>query len=243
MPGKLKFKTGSRKRTKTTTRRKTTTRKGRGQYKGNKTQVQHGYLPFNVRYNTRLPYVENYAITADGTTGLSAVVNQFSGNSVYDPRYNIGGHQPLQFDQISIAYERVWVWGTKVILTFANPSHDGMYVGYRVRASTNAVTTNGKNIEYIQEMRESKIRAINNSGKQSTTFTFYVNNPKVLGITKTQYSNVDYSELTGGPISPVSTLVEPYAIHTVNGETATVRCNIKLIYYAQFTNPITQGQS
>lgn len=219
------------------------TRKGQGQYAGNKVQVQRGYLPFNQKYNTRLPYVDNFAITCDGTTGLSTLNLTFNGNSMHDPQVQIGGHQPLQFDSLAAAYERVWVWGAKVMLTFANPSHDGMYCGYRVRSTTNAVTTSGKTLSYIQEMRESKIKAINNSGKQTTGFSFYVNNPRTLGITPAQYADVNYSETTASGGSAVQTLIEPYALHSVTGETATIRCNIKIIYYGQFTNPITQAQS
>lgn len=214
--------------------------KGKAQVK---TQTQKGYLPFGVRYNTRLPYVENFSIDAVGTGGASSIGNTFRANSMFDPRFQLGGHQPLQYDGMTAAYERVWVWGAKVVLTFSNPLHDGMWCGYRVRNSTNPVTTAGKNIEYIQEMRDSHVRPINNSGKQTQTFTFYVNNAKTLGISKAQYSDLDYSHptATGNPL--VDVLIEPFAVHTVFEEESNIRVNIKITYFGQFTNPISATQS
>lgn len=213
-----------------------------GSKKESSVQYQKGYLPFAQKFMVRLPYVENYAISADGTTGLTSVQNTFSLNNLFDPRYNVGGHQPLQYDSISPAYERVWCWGAKVVLTFSNPTYDGMYVGYRVRGNTNSVVTTGQNLEYIQEMRESKIKPLNGSGSQTCQFKFYVDNPKVLGVTKGQYNNLEYSHpVNNNPA--VLVWLEPFALHSVSGETGVVRCNVNITYYAQMTNPISQAQS
>lgn len=207
-----------------------------------KATIQRGYLPLGREYMARLPYVENFPIIANGTTGLSATGFIFVSNSVYDPRYDLGGHQPLQYDFMAAAYERVWVHGCQVTLTFSNPDADGMWVGYRCRTNTNTVSTVSKTLEYIQEMRDSVIAPINNTGSQTKTFTFYVPNAKLFGISKQQYCNLEYSHATnGGP--QAFGLIEPYAISTIGDGNHTVRCNIKITYYCQFTNPITQPQS
>lgn len=201
--------------------------------------AQRGYLPFGRTYYARLPYVENSYIAA---TTLSAVGYTYSANSVYDPRYQLGGSQPFQYDLLSTAYGRVWVHGAAVTLTFTNPTEDGMYCGYRVRGSGNLTTTAGHNIDYIQEMRDSHLSPINNSGKQTKTFKFYVNNPRVFGITKAQYANLEYSHTTvGNPVAHV--WIEPFAISTFTSSGAIIRYNMKITYYCQFTDSLTQPQS
>lgn len=222
---------------------RSTTLKSRGRVAGNfKPTIQKGYLPFGREFFARLPYVENFAISANGTLATSNIASTFSCNNVFDPRVQVGGHQPLQYDSISLAYERVWVHGCKVEITFNNTTLDGLYVGYRIRANTNAITTDLKNLDYIQEMRESVVSPLNNSGTQTKKFTVYVPNHKILGISKAQYANLEYSH--GVNTNPaVFVYVEPYALHTVVGETAVVRCNVKLTYYCQFTNPVTLPQS
>lgn len=204
--------------------------------------IQRGYLPFGITYFAKLPYVENFAISANGTTGLSTLGLTFRANSTFDPQYELGGHQPLQYDILALHYERVWVWGCAVELTFSNPTHDGMYVGYRCRGLTNAQTTADKSLSHIQEIRDTAIRPLNNSGSQKTTFKFYVSNPKLFGITKTQYNNLDYSHTVNANPSALN-LIEPFALHTVASETGVVRANIKLTYYCQFTNPISENQN
>jgi len=209
---------------------------------GTAPSVQRGYLPFGRQYFAKLPYVENFAISASGTTQLSATQYTYVSNSVYDPRYETGGHQPLQYDYLAAVYERVWVHGAKVTLTFSNPTHDGMWVGYRCRAATNSVATSGQNLEYVQEMRDSIIKPCNNTGSQTKTFTFYVPNYRLFGITKTQYTNLEYSHVINAAPTAFG-VIEPFAIHTVVGETGVIRCNIKITYFCQFTNPITAPQS
>lgn len=198
--------------------------------------------PFGKKYWCNLRYVENMAISANGTTGLSAIQEQFTLNNVFDPRYSVGGHQPYLYDQISPMYERLWVWGAKVTLEFSNPTHDGMYVGYRVRSTTNGNGTANRTLDFIQELRDSKCKPVNNTGAQTTKYSFYVSNPKVMGITNIQYNNLEYSHTVGGSPS-VQSLLEPFAVHTVAGETGVIRCNVIIDYKVCFTNPITQPQS
>lgn len=210
--------------------------------RGLKSTIQRGQLPFGRSFMARLPYVENYAITASGTTGLAALTYNFYTNNTYDPRYEAGGHQPMQYDFLAQAYERVWVHGVKVELTFSNPTYDGMYVGYRVRANTNTVGISGQTLDYVQEMRDSHISPLNNTGSQTKKYTFFISNPALFGLTKSQYRNIEYSHTTTGNPGAYG-LIEPFAFHTISGENSLIRVNIRLTYYCQFTNPITVAQS
>lgn len=197
--------------------------------------VQRGVSIFPVSYYVRLKYAENSFITASGTTALSTIGYTYSPNNTYDPRIQIGGKQPLEYDTMAGIYERVWDHAAKITLTFDNPTADGMYVGYRLRGPLNTTLTSGQNIDYLQTLQWTKMKPINNTGKQQVSFSLYIPNHQVMGITKQQYANLEYSHTTTA--SPAAAnFFEPFAFHTVSGENATVRYNIKITFYSQFTN-------
>lgn len=205
--------------------------------------TQKGYLPFGRQYKARLPYVETNFISCNDLTQLTDVGSTYRANSVFDPRFEVGGHQPLQYDILQAIYERCWVQGCKVELTFSNPSADGMYCGYRVRGATNPVTTTGKTIEYLGEMRDSVYKPINNTGNQTCKFNFYVPCAKMLGLTNAQYADIQYSESMIAAVFP-AVLIEPFALTTSGtGVSDTIRYVIKMTYHVTFTNPITAPQS
>jgi len=202
---------------------------------------QTGYLPFGEKYLCRLPYVDNSFITASGTTGVVST-NAYRLNSMFDPLYAVGGNQPLQFDTLAANYERFFVKRASVHITFSNPDYDGVWVGFRVRAATNSVTIAGQTLNYAQELANTEFHPINNTGSQTSSFSFDVDLPKIFGVTEAQYGNLEYSHTTAANAG-VDALLEIAAAHTVTGENATVRYNVKIIYHADCTNRISQPES
>lgn len=192
----------------------------------------------------RLPYVENFAISCSGTTGLTTIANAFYGNNMYDPRIGIGGHQPMQYDTLSTLFVRYRVHDVECRITFSNPLYDGMWVGYRVRPDTNTVTTAGQSIDYIQEMSSMEIAPLNNTGSQTKVFQFRFNIAKFLGITEAMASDIAYvGGFNGSPVPLAYPIIEPFALHTVSGEDSTVRCNVEIIYHALCGDRRTVAQS
>lgn len=200
--------------------------------------IQTGRLPFTASGFYRLPYSESFPISSNGTTGTSVVVYQYGLNAPYDPRTNLGGGQPIQWDQVASYYERYWCWGAKVTVTFSNPDYDGMLVGFRIRGSTNAVATSGLTIAEIKEVENTRSRWIHNTGNQTTVFKAYVRPWHILGITKAQYNNLEFSAQTSS-VPTVQPILEPFALHSVAEQTATVRCTVRIVYYIQMTNKQT----
>lgn len=209
-----------------------------------KPTVQEGRLPFGEAMEVRLPYVENFAISCPGTTGLTTTSYTYYGNNMFDPRFQLGGHQPMQFDVLALLYWRYRVHDLECCITFSNPLYDGMWVGYRVRPNANSVATNGQSLEYIQEMSNMEIAPLNNTGSQSVTFRFRLNLAHFFGITEAMASDQSYTGSFNGSATPTTyILVEPFAVHTVSGEDSTVRCNIELIYHARCSDRLTVAQS
>lgn len=189
---------------------------------------------------TTLKYAESSFISPPYSTGLSQVGYTYNANCVSDPRYDLGGAQPLWYDQIAPHYERVWVHAVEVDLTFSNPTVDGFYVGYRCRPATNNRTTAGQALDYIQQMDLTEIKPLNNTGSQTVKFKFFIKNHDIFNLTKAQYQNNSYSHVTTG-IPSVFSFIEPWAIATA--AEGSVRYDIKIKYFCEFTNRITPLQS
>lgn len=208
------------------------------------TSIQRGILPFGEAYEARLPYVENFAISCSGTSGLTTIGNTFYGNNLYDPRVQLGGHQPMQFDLLALAFRRYRVTAADIELTFSNPYYDGMWCGFRVRSHTNPIATAGQTLEYVQEMQDSVVAPINNTGSQTRVFKFRFRVDEVMGLTGPMSSDLAYTGSCDGASVPLAwPLIEPFAVHTVAAEDSTIRVNIRIVYHARFYDRQTVAQS
>jgi len=204
----------------------------------NMSTVQEGYLPFNQSGYFRLPYSENFAITTNGSTGVTHGTYSYNLSGPYDPRIQLLGGQPMQWDQIIPLYERYWVRKAVVSVHFSNPAKSGMVCGVRVRSSTNPIEVYGKTIDQCREMDLCKLKTLNANGEGKCSFKFTVYPWQIIGITKGQYNNLEYGAAIN-TIPQVSAILEPYAAHTVIDETPTIRCYVKIIYYIQLSNKQT----
>lgn len=204
-------------------------------------RVQRSIDIFPSTWFAKFKFSESSFINPLATGALSAIGYQYSLNNTFDPRFSLGGAQPLWYDQVMPYYERLWDHCVKVELVFSNPTEDGMYCGYRVRTTTDSNVTVGKDFNYLQQMPLTEMKPINNTGQQIAKFTFFVKNHKVLGITKDQYHNLEYSH-TNSASPSVNVLLEPFAFSTVSDSTA-IRYDLKITYFSELTNRITPAQS
>lgn len=205
--------------------------------------VQRGSSLFPATYLTRLKYAENTYVSASGTTGLTALGFTYRLNDMYDPRLDVGGNQPLEYDAMAAIYNHVITYSAKITMEFSNPSHDGMYVGYRIRPQTDGTGTAALTLDAIQEKQWTKCRPLNNTGKQTCSFSVYVPISQVFGITKVQYAEIETYGHQVGTDPVLNALLEPFACHTVAGETATVRINTKITFYSKWSSRQTPDQS
>lgn len=207
-------------------------------------QVQRGYLPFAPRFFAKLPWSYTSSLAAPGTQLAGTVYYRL--NSLYDPDYGAGGHQPMQFDQLCPGiYTRYHVKAAKVVLRFTNPSADGLYVGYNLyrQGQTNG-NANGKSLGAIKEMRRAVMAPLNNTGSQTKVFTVYVplyvlaDTPKIVYDTDLDSYAAPYNQNpTGGEL-----YVQPLVLDATGG-TASVTFDITITYYAVLDQVEQQAQS
>lgn len=80
------------------------------------TKIIKPRVPLNGIQNSeiiKLRYVQHITIPGDDIQG-SMKAYQFRANSLFDPDYNIGGHQPMGFDQMAAKYNHYQVLGARI---------------------------------------------------------------------------------------------------------------------------------
>jgi hypothetical protein len=172
----------------------------------------------------------------DASVGKAVVNHLFRLNSLYDPEFTLGGDQPFQFDQVALHFYRYQVYGAKCLVTFYNPTVDGMTVGCRLRTSTE-VATGGMFLSPLGTEPRTMFRQLNDSGSQRTTFSFYVRPRDILGVNATQYQDLVYSAVNTQNPPSLAPLLEPFAVSTTTA--AVVRYSIRITYYSKHWEPLT----
>lgn len=182
------------------------------------------------RFFSKLRYSEQQQLTFTGY-GLPAVT-QYRTLSLFDPRYNIGGHQPLAFDEFSILYNRYRVYGMKYKVTFVNKSTTEPQQ-WIILARPN--TTTPTDTDVINESPYAKTGMLSVEGASGIKTVYgYVNNAGILGVSKEQFRTDDrYQALTSAdPVASPLLTVGHQSTDPTQG--ADVIIKVDLIYYCEF---------
>ncbi len=74
----------------------------------------------------RMRYVDSFTLNP-GVAGIAFHV--FRANSIFDPDLTGGGHQPMNHDQLTVAYDHYTVYGSKITATFIKPAATAIIPG------------------------------------------------------------------------------------------------------------------
>lgn len=229
------------------TRRKPAGRRFTGRRtKGGPMRLNNGHDPFAPFKFCKLNYTTTFGLTT-GTTGVFGTEKIMAINDLFDPDYSNSGandHQPYGFDQCAALYRRYIVNGVKIQFTATNPSADGMCLGAMVQPASGVYPLTGKYQDAVREAPMSWIRPLNNSGKQVTGFTQYVNLARLNGLSRQQWGN----ELdTYGALSTTSPsllcILRMAAASDMGNSGDTVIGRVTLTFYAKFYERIVLPQS
>jgi len=203
--------------------------------------------PFPDRRNVKLSYRQIVQLATSNATSLFGTQQAFSLNSLYDPDYTGGGHQPYGFDQLTQIYQRYKVNGVHIKLRFFDPTDDGVVVA-AVLAGTPAIALNIAGTDClggaVQERPFAVSRYITTSGSQSVVFEQYVPIWAVLNWSKLAY-RLDMDNTTGPSNGDPGLLPRLYiaVASSRNSATAYVQCDVELTYYATMYTRIHIAQS
>jgi len=173
------------------------------------------------------------------STGFTFSEQIYRLNSVFDPDFTGGGHQPLYYDQVSPLYTNYLVHAVKVDVTFTNPGVDGMMGAVSCGFDSLGTAT----LSTLMERPMTKVYYINNTGSQFARYRDYLPCHKVLGMTKQQYA--DDVNNTGAPISTNPSTVAFFRVGVASDTTSQPVINviIRLVFYVQFWNRDAPTQS
>jgi len=165
-------------------------------------------------------------------------------NSLYDPYFPVGGHQPYGFDQLTGIYARYQVNKTHVEITFSDPSSDGLVVACFAKNLNDANTLVNATISAAMERPTVWCKPLNNTGSQVVSFRKSYDLAESIGMSKLQYE-CSWPN-TSALVSADPTQVVYFMLAAANargGSSQTVTARIRLIFDCVFWERNTQAQS
>lgn len=189
--------------------------------------------PFRPTMSTKLHYTVNLTMSS-GLGGLFGPEHIFRCNSLYDPDYTSGGHQPYGYDQLELLYRKYKVNAVAVNVTYSDPNQDGTLIGFTFQPPGGSATLAGGLPSTIEEQPMSIVRRINNTGKQVGKLKQFFPISTVSGLSKLQFgADVDlFTAATG--TNPAASPLFRVAVATTQGSTSTLTVSVSLTYYCTF---------
>lgn len=190
-------------------------------------------LPKKFRFCTR--YLES-KVTIDPQAGGTPADYPIRLNGMFDPRVNVGGHQPIGFDQMMPMYEHFCVIGSRVRVTCTNMDTTTPQNVYLICNNSTSHMTSIGDIEAEVERGSARWTqlASANSGSDTKNLTYNWSAKQWFG------HNVLDDDLTKGTSSAdpskEAILHVVTAPHSVTN-TSPVVCSILIEYIAILTEP------
>ena len=210
--------------------RKRRTRKGK---RGSRnTLVNRALNPFAAKYICRLKYTQHFT-----AIGSSFTAQRFRLNSIYDPDFSGGGHQPYCHDQYAVLYNRYRVLRTSWAITSASAG------GYNILA---AIPTNG--VDTISSMDHAlelpRCRYLSQApGAPLKTLRGKMGISKLMGLTQAQYRANEGCESTFGANPTDLALLAVYMSNTNRSDHPDSDLTITLVYTVEMFDPKNFEQS
>lgn len=187
---------------------------------------------FAPKLLTRLKYHERASLSL---TGGVAQVYSFRVNSLYDPNYTGGGHQPGGYDQLTAIYNKYRVYKCDYILKMI--SYDTASTVETSIIANNEPTYSQAN-DTMAETQRGRYTQWNAYNPQTIRGSIYL--PALNGKTSAQYKADEdtYGVWNANPNETLS-----LHIQNVSGQTTTILFDIMLIYHAELFDPKQLAQS
>lgn len=152
---------------------------------------------FPAEIKVRMRYSDLIALTTgalapNGADGNYGTEYSLRTNSVFDPDYAFGGHQPYYFDTYASLYGNYRVEGLRYSIVFTSPGSGATDVICAVSygISTTASLTSKTPARPI-EWPNAQTGTLSVTGQRSRCFTGYIDNATLFGVSRTRYVGSD----------------------------------------------------
>jgi len=179
-------------------------------------------------------YCDTFTLTV-GTGGVLGAEHIFRLNSLYDPDFTIGGHQPYGFDQVAALYRKYRVDGCRFEVTLTNASEDGLAVMLMLQPSDGTYALAAAGTAYALEKPGCIMEVLNDSGSQVKKIDQHIQIHDIEGLRKavTDADLTEYSAAVGANPTKFPYL-RMAACSLANNTGGTVQVMVKLTFDAKF---------
>jgi len=187
------------------------------------------------RYSTKMVYSDTYNPSNSAST---ITWTRFRLGSIFDPDYEVGGHQAMGFDQLSVLYGRFIVTGCKVSIEgrfrSSNLDTTPICANLLVGAAPLANMVLPGTISAANESRQYWTRTY--TDQDAVRFTKYFSLAKVNGCTRSQYMNEENYSGTSTADPQKNTLLNLGFVPT-GTEVTNFQHTVTLVYYVTWYSP------
>lgn len=149
-----------------------------------------GTLGFPDTFVTKLKYADTISVAPGAPIGQYT----YRGNSLYDPDFTSGGHQPHYFDQLSEVYSRYRVLGAKITVSLMNNAgNTPLQVVIIPNTEVFAITSLRQAMEHPRAIN---MRLLGIAGYNVTVGSCSLSTTTILGLKGRELYDLDYSALT-----------------------------------------------
>lgn len=200
--------------------------------------------PMPAVYKTRLRYVQTFSPNTGIIANYFGTDQSMRLNSLHDPDFSLGGHQPYGFDQMAAFYNRYLVTRALVELSITEPSADGLVFGVSIRAPSSLIGLSGATVDAVAERQGCITRFLNNSGSQTAYMRFDLPMHELLGMSPTAYSGA--RSLYGAAVGADPSLT-PYLTFAVanmaNSNNESMIVQVRITFECELTDRLQYSPS
>ncbi len=201
--------------------------------------------PFKPIMHVKMGYTQLNTLTS-GAVGIFGVEQVFSLNNLFDPDFTGVGHFPYGRNTLVTIYGKYKVLGVHVKCTFTDPSADGLVCGMMLSPPNSLVSLATQSIAVAGEKQNTKLKYVNDSGKQIVEMGGYFPMHTLAQITKLQFkANIEnYAAVSGA--SPTGLFIPHLrlaAADTFGTGGLTIRLVTHLTFYVQWYDRLVLAQS
>lgn len=206
-----------------------------GSYRNYRSGPTKALVPNTKKITMKFSYCDNINTFAYGVTNGKV----FRGNSVYDPDYATGGHQPYGMEQMVSLYNSYTVIATSAILTISNED-----AHTTIRAHLGVLNKNTASLMQSNTYQETpRVKTALVNGNQVKTMKIRFNPNKLLGITKPLTSEEVTQSISSNPNEvPYIHAAFSNADQALN-DTKPITYKIDIYYTVIFSDPKNIGPS
>lgn len=197
-------------------------------------KVPHGASPVARKHVVRMKYVD--VIDWNPST-LATQTQVFNMNGIFDPDQTGTGHQPYGYDQLAALFAHYRVFKFSWHIEFA-PSNDRLHVCVIPINGQTAPT----DVTVAGEQPYGVTKAMSFDGGPPAVFKGHQYLSRFTGATSVQYKTDDrYSAVAGN--NPTEIMRLHLLVYNPSSQTVNTSCNVTLMYYTEWYDPLTVGQS